>query len=59
MPTRDDDTETPVLSEGGRPGDEDDGGEIVANAEAEAEFLPDDDHDDAMGDAWNPRKGFD
>ena len=33
--------------------------EIVPNAEAEAEFLPDDEHDDAMGDAWNRRSGYD
>ena len=41
------------------PGDEDGDGEIVANAEAEAEFLPDDEHDDAMGDALNRRSGYD
>ena len=41
------------------PGDEDSDAEIVPNAEAEAEFLPDNDHDDAMGDAWNRRNGFD
>ena len=41
------------------PGDEDGDAEIVPNGEAEAEFLPDNDHDDAMGDAWNRRNGFD
>ena len=41
------------------PGDEDSDAEIVPNAEAEAEFLPDDEHDDAMGDAWNRRSGYD
>ena len=41
------------------PGDEDGAAEIVANAEAEAELLPDEDHDDAAGDAVNRQNGFD
>ena len=41
------------------PGDEDGAAEIVANAEAEAEFLPDADHEDAAGDGVNRQNGFD
>ena len=42
-----------------RKNEEDGAAEIVANAEAEAELLPDEDHDDAAGDAVNRQNGFD